>query len=410
MKKISLFNLLLILYCSLHSQNKIGNSYIVKNNNDTLTGIIKEQSDFGYSKSVKFALLSEPAKFEIYYPNDIKEFGSKGNFIYKSFLIEIPGNNPVRELRFLKAIIIGYSSLFSLINSQDAYQMGYNETQFFIQFKNEEIYSLYKINKVENNMSKEDNRYKGFLKYKMQDCPEISKKIDGCNYNEKGLANLISYYNNFKEINNTEKTANIDLRKRQRTFGGEFYFGISSKTLTNIGYYKNKLPNAIYFIPLQSFSKEIGGAIWTERGIHSRLKLYLSFEQFSVKKKGNYVNPTNEKYDFIVDISFITPNLGTSYTYFYKFGKVEPFVEFALGFGGSNNGSSVIKEKLNFVKDYTDLDFNLSTNLLNYSFSIGIKKDYKIVDPYISFVYRDNHIFERENYLRSFGLNVGFLF
>ena len=86
MKKLYILSLLLPIYCNIFSQAEPDQTFIIKNNGDTIEGSIKYKTEFELSKSIDFGPNSDPSTYKTYYPSEIKEFCFHGNIIFKSFL------------------------------------------------------------------------------------------------------------------------------------------------------------------------------------------------------------------------------------------------------------------------------------------------------------------------------------
>jgi hypothetical protein len=406
MKKIFLIVLSFAFFQHLESQVKLNNSYIVSLNNDTIRGFIIDQTEKDFSKSINFAKISEPGKFKLYKPDEIKEFGFEQNYIYRSFRICLSDIDTIKKFRFLRAIIVGNTSLYRITNTKEEdgnQDIGLSQFQYFLKINNEDIERLpYKENINSNRTEyKPDNRYKGILIYRMHGCPELVKKIERCSYIEPQLVNLVKEFNkcNNQNMNNSQVVQEIDLRKGKINYGFEIFGGIAMTNVSNIFTTNEDFPtNDISVI---GHKIEIGASGTISKGTHNKLKLSLSYEQLITNKTIDH----DPDYKLNFDLKFLSTSI--TYGYYMNYDKYVPFVD-----GGIYINKLIVDKSKVIAQYYNEAPLGYIYN--NYSIfyfaNIGIYKKYKSISPFISIYFKDNHFLAKDNILTNLGLRIGMSF
>lgn len=174
MKNISPAIILLLLSVSCLSQRKVP-GYIVTDNGDTLSGIIRRTG--GLNDKPGFTFFDEKGKDQKILDKDLKAFGWIKDSVQEDYIKVKALGIGSGGYAFLKKIIIGKISLFTqLYGSPEALYM-------FTEEKKEEVLTdaILGINKR-------------ILKRTMASCPAVLKKITGL-IHKKELIELIKEYN-----------------------------------------------------------------------------------------------------------------------------------------------------------------------------------------------------------------------
>lgn len=179
-----LFLLLLIPYLSYSQKEPVGfnDGYVVKNENDTLYGLVKNRAAFPYRffSDVRFKA-NENADEEKFTADEIKGYGI-GNFRYESKYL------PSQKTKgFYKLLIKGYLSYYQM----EEQGWGVGNYSYYIVFE------------------KETGEYLSFLKDNISfpfkrkvsefliDDPDLSKKVKTNIYHQGHLGKIVREYNSF---------------------------------------------------------------------------------------------------------------------------------------------------------------------------------------------------------------------
>jgi hypothetical protein len=203
MKQLFCISLLLFTFLICYSSYKPG--YLISNGNDTVIGLIKEQSEIDYSIHCFFKknITDQPQE---YLPFQIKGFRFINGKYFISSHVEINGEvksvffqwlikSKVNILtynysakNYLYYMQIGDSSLIALKNTKTTIKTKYSDKYTFESDK-PNISSLdYDVEKKE---------YIGVLNYYLQDWPKIHNKLTGLSLNKKNLIGIAKDYQNY---------------------------------------------------------------------------------------------------------------------------------------------------------------------------------------------------------------------
>lgn len=157
--------------------------FVVKNNNDTLFGLVKHIENVPYRVlvNVKFKSNAE-AKAESFLPDSLKEFViDKTKYVSKYLSLR-------KKKYFFQASIEGYLSYYEL----DFSEWGANRISHYVilQKRNDENLFTYEVNNFFFPFKK---KLSEFLVY----APELSKKIKHNIYNEMDIVTIVKEYNSF---------------------------------------------------------------------------------------------------------------------------------------------------------------------------------------------------------------------
>jgi hypothetical protein len=202
--KFKCFTLLVISVLTFNvafSQRNYVSGYVIKNDNDTLIGLIDFRNWVKNPNKISFKPLNSNSSISLK-PSDIIEFGTQGN-IYVSGVVKTEistrktdelENDPHLKLKtdttFLQTLIKGSRSLYYYNNS-------HSKKNFYI--KQDSVFELLlykKYYKQDRGMRLmvENKNYLGQLNIYLNDCQSIKQKLENTSYNKKSLTELFNYY------------------------------------------------------------------------------------------------------------------------------------------------------------------------------------------------------------------------
>ncbi|MDX2444558.1 MAG: hypothetical protein QNK30_12230 [Bacteroidales bacterium] len=187
---------LITCHPEVYGQKGYESGYIITNNSDTISGIIKDRKPPPFGKIYKkIYFKAEKSRKKKYGPHQIKGY-RQGNRFYKSMWLNVSydffkqkytSSPNVGEQQFLKLIVQGYLSFYQL-------EFEDQESDYV------DAVDLYKRSD-ENSLVRVTQGIFGIKKKKLaayfQDCPELVRKIEAGEM--KDPVEIAYYYNHWKE-------------------------------------------------------------------------------------------------------------------------------------------------------------------------------------------------------------------
>ncbi len=390
MKRI--FVLLVFVYaCFLsYSQADFRNGLIIKNNTDTIYGLIDYRRDVTNSISCRFKL-DDSSKAIVYSPEDILGYRYIDDKFYISKEIE---NNNINEKRFLEFLLHGVINLYCFKEA--------DETRFYIEKPGLEIielkqkdYEYYKNNKKYQGTIKE---YLNSLDYVFNDVPEFQEKIKDVTLDKKSLIKITEEYHN----NVCKDYSCVIYEKKLSRF--KMNLGLLS------GINTINLENSVFY--------------YSGIDLYGGLTFYCDFEQSVHPALGAYVNipfvNSNDRFSVQYENIF-NNNKISSYYVSRRYGNKEEFsVEYMTLHNNIFFKYNLLKYKVRpfiqigglfdfnyFVKYKGDDYYNPFTNHTNIGLIGGVGLAYKITEKRELFV---NLLFSKNydvlNYFNSKEISV----
>ncbi len=172
----------------LKAQSDFRNGYIVKNDNDTIYGLIDYRGNKANAKKCTFRKDLNSAK-QAFNPDEIKSFRFINSKYYVSKNINV--GNETKQL-FLEYLINGIIDIYYYRDGIGEHYLVDNGEGNLYELKNEE-----KLVIVHNTQYfKESKEYVGILKVMFKESPLISKKVENISLNHKSLINITRDYHN----------------------------------------------------------------------------------------------------------------------------------------------------------------------------------------------------------------------
>jgi hypothetical protein len=393
MKKLSL--LVFIIFFGILdaiSQSDFRCGYIIKNNQDTIHGLIDYKGNNANAKKCLFKSDESSVPIE-YTPDQLKAYRFCDSKYYISRMVTIDGSE---KLLFLEYLINGIVDVFYLKDNWGSHYFIEKDDGILYQLKNEEK----EIVVDDAHYFRESKEYVGVLKYMFVNSPSISKKIENVNLNHKSLINIAKDYH--KEVCDNEECIIYEKKipNTIKSFGFLMGLGFTSFKITRnsvdsmfLGDYKSKF----ILYPTVGFYYRTGLPMVNE---------HLSFQYegtFSYKKSelsSLYIEPLyNLHYTNRIEWSqFDFCNAGIL-KYEYNKGKIRP----VLQLGGYFDYSLVSK----YIRDL-DVDYSWGKNYyskkyeekLNYNIAFGLSFGFGL----ISKINNNRDIFVDLRYQRGYDI------
>jgi hypothetical protein len=226
----------------VYSQENYVKGFIIKQNGDTLNGLVDYRNWSVNPKQVQFKKSVSDVAFD-YRVIDIKAFGALDE-IYKSAIVQVDNSNfidgvsisPVFRFRtdtvFLQTLFQGTKSLY--------FYKDYNAQDNFYKFDNGQYELLeYKTYERKDNMGHEFNtenkRFVGQLRVYFQECPNIDAKLKDITYTNKGLENIYKYYYSQTKKETFMSRTSEKIRAEFGVIGGASMIDLSFITSSSTG-------------------------------------------------------------------------------------------------------------------------------------------------------------------------------
>ncbi len=185
-RSVFLGTLLLCIINSVNGQNEYKNGYIIRNNSDTIYGLISLRSNYANSLECVYKKNSD-ANADHFSPGDIRAYRIEDIKYYVSKEITLKDN---KTKVFLEYLLHGIVDLY--------YLKAIDEKYFFIE-KDDSLFQLSNEEKVlfdkwGGKFLTKSGQYYGILTYLFQNSPETLKKINDTRFDYKSLINITKEY------------------------------------------------------------------------------------------------------------------------------------------------------------------------------------------------------------------------
>lgn len=362
---ITIATLFLLGTIQLIAQSDFRSGYVIKNNNDTIYGLLDYKNNNANAQKCTFRK-DIKSKDQLFTPEEIKayRFTNSNYYISKS----ITTKNETKKL-FLEYLIKGIVDIFYYSDNGDHYFVNDSKNNLR-ELKNEKI----KIEKNNTHYFNEKKEYIGILKVIFEKSPSIINRINKVDLTQKSLIKITHDYHNEVCPNKTCLIYEKKLTKSKSTFG---------------------------------FLAELNGISFSETGEFSADYYYLENSQFGFEvfpSIGLYYKVSmpsiNENLYFQYELTYSSVKLkaNNSYTEPVYEGTYYNQIEFTLN---SFNNVAVLKYEFPKGKIRPTFQFGGFVNYLNTK---GYNRNLKLVYPWTEEVYTeqtDGSPFEKFD----FGLN-----
>lgn len=355
MRKISIcLSIILLISLNLKAQSDFRPGYLVKNNGDTLTGLIDYKGIQANARKCVFKLSNDSPE-EKFTPDDIKAYRFIDSKYYVSRRVMTEDSTELQL--FLEYLIDGIVDVFYYRDITDEnYLVDDGEGHLLlVKDKNDVI--------VVDNVAyaNEMKRYKGILAYVFRRSPAICKEIDRMILDHKSIINIAKEYH--EEVCTDQDCIIFEKKPQKAILSVSPVAGISIDFLK----IKNRLKENYYFLEGSNFN----ASVFPEIGIIFTLKVPLFNERFGINlcpelgyrkfetRNQGYLSGNKVVYD----ISFSQFNLANSLfiSYSIPFNKINLFglAGIRSNYHFKNEYSrKVIEENGNILEEYTQYPFN----------------------------------------------------
>jgi|WetSurMetagenome_2_1015567.scaffolds.fasta_scaffold100193_2 hypothetical protein len=279
MKNALLLFIFIFSFQIVLSQNKFRQGYIVKLNNDTITGLINYRDNPVASKLCQFRLSEDQPLIE-YSPDEIQGYGFVGDryFLAKADSTEKSGSGKM----FFEVLTEGRISLYK-----------YND-RFFAE-KGDTLMCELTRKQTEavvdgRRVIYDSKRYLGLLTFLMADCDEIKTRIPKTELYERSLTELVEDYNRL--LTGSIKTYKANKKWTKINFG--FYAGTIFSSVNfnfdELDYDFLKGPfeisgSAVAGLSIDIFSPRISERVSLHSGVSVNNSRYYSYSEYQYSDK-----------------------------------------------------------------------------------------------------------------------------
>ncbi len=193
--KIITLSVFILFSLSSYSQIDFRAGYIVKNNNDTIYGLIDYKGNISNAARCIFKKddSSSPTSLA---PLQIKAYRFEDSKCYVSKYVEFDGKE---EYKFLEYLVNGVVDVFYFRDALGEHYFVEDDDGRLMYLNNE----TKEITVNDTKYIKESNEYKGLLRYTFKESPTISRQLDNFELSHKSLINIADSYHS--EICSSEK-------------------------------------------------------------------------------------------------------------------------------------------------------------------------------------------------------------
>lgn len=411
MKHLLVISVVLISsMAEVFSQADFRNGYVVKNNNDTLHGLLDYKGNKANAKKCIFKADAHAEKQE-FAPEDIKAYRFIDSKYYISRSIKARDQE---ELVFLEFLINGTVDIFYYRDelSGEHYLIENSDGQLF-ELKNEEKELI-----VRDVITvRESKEYIGVLKYTFKESPVISKQVENMSLNHKSLIDITHAYHNEVCINEECIIYEKKLPGHKVKFGlllGVNVISFSPSEADDMpktdSYFKDVDFGTVYHPSIGFFLKAnmpfINEKLFFQYEVAFSYVTLYSYNEYV--DMGNNLLHTNE-----ISSSEVVFNNNILFRYEFPNGKVRPTIHVGGFYNGSFN--TAYNHEYNVYYTFGDLYRSFETSvpefsLSDFGFSLGFGIITRLVnnkDLFVDLRYQGgiNHDYWQANY---FSLNLGY--
>lgn len=379
MKHSLIFLLLFFLGISeLFSQSDFRNGYIVKKNNDTISGLIDYRGNIANSKKCFFKdnITSE---IQIFTPSDIKVYRFVDSKYYLSKSVSL--NNEEKQL-FLEYLINGIVDIYYYHDELGKHYLVDNGDGNLMELKNKEKEVIVNNKRYLG----ETKEYIRLLKSVFEESPAISKQVDNISLSHKSLIKVTHDFH--KEICLDEEECIIYERKLSKAkikYG--LLIGVNAKSFSGTG----QFDDTYYYFRDSQF----GTSIYPSFGVFFKTNLPYLNERLFIQYEGTYSQMNFEStyptldpvynWTYTNNIEFTRSVLGNNIFLRYEFpqGKIRPtfqiggFANFVLNtdyrrtlevvdsFGETQNSDEFLVSP--FKKFYAGINLGIGFNITAFN-------------------------------------------
>lgn len=314
-----------VVTTNLYAQSDFRDGYIVKNDNDTLYGLIDYRGNIANSKKCIYKE-SVNAEKQVFSPGDLKAYRFTDGKYYVSKAIELGKAN---DLVFLEYLINGIVDIYYYRDLNTDHYLIDKGDGVLLELKNDEREVI--VNG--ETYLKNSNEYIGRLKYIFMESPSVSKKVEGISLDSKSLIKIAKDYHNEMCTNEACIIYEKKMPKMKVVFGFGPLVGLS---VINVSI--NQVPDNYDYLKYSNFSTDYApsAGFFIKAGMPNLNKnLHLeysgSFSKWNTATHNSYIEPVNNMtYTNDISLKQNSFNNALHVKYEYARGKYRPTLK--LGF------------------------------------------------------------------------------
>lgn len=267
--------LILILFLVIpksYSQSDFRNGYIIKNNNDTVYGLIDYRGIKANSEKCIYKNDANSEKQE-FTPNDIRAYRFIDSKFYISKLVK---SGDKQDTLFLEYLINGIVSIYYYRDDLGEHYLLEKSDNTLYELKNEE-----KAVTIDNSIfTEKSNEYIGILKYSFKDSPSAVQMADKVELNHKSLVDITLAYH--KEVCSDKECIVYEkkLPKIITRFGP--FVGITSRSISK----DSDFAEGLFYLQNSKFEK----AYYPSLGFFFKINMPYLNEKLFFQYEGTYSN------------------------------------------------------------------------------------------------------------------------
>jgi len=177
----------LCIIFQLNAQSDFRSAYIVKNDNDTIYGLVNYKGNKLSAKKCVFKK-NENSEKQTFLPSEIKSYRFDNSKYYVSRKVDVNGN---QEQLFLEFLINGITDIYYYRDEKGEHYFLDNGNDLY-ELKN----STREVEVNDTRYLKESKEYIGILKATFGDSPTTLSKVDNVELKHKSLINIANQYHN----------------------------------------------------------------------------------------------------------------------------------------------------------------------------------------------------------------------
>lgn len=300
------------------AQSDFRDGYIIKNNNDTVYGLIDYKGNKASAKKCIYRV-NINSDNQVFTPDDIKCYRFIDSKYYVSKSVNI--DNEIKQL-FLEYLINGIVDIYYYRDDKGEHYLVDNGTDKLYELKCEEKEII--INNTQYIEKTKD--YIGVLKFTFQKSPTISKKVENIDLNHTSLIEIAHDYHN--EVCSGEECIIYEKRltKIKSTYG--ILIGLNGISISQTGEFADDL----YYMRNSQFGFELFPSIGLYYKVNMPFvneRLYFQYEgtysHVNLKTSNSYIRPENDM-NYLNDISLTQNMFNNLVVLKYEFpkGKIRP--------------------------------------------------------------------------------------
>ena len=171
-----------MFFClSAFSQDEFAPGFIVKNNRDTIRGVIRNTIEEDLEKEIDFKL-NQNGTIEIFRPGDIESFGVEEDIFRSISYLNTSLDSPAASTDFAKQLVLGKYELYTFQKK---------ERRFYIVRSGDHTQLLFDTQYTNYGDVVQEGNYNSRLRLILNECPKVSLNYRTLEYGQKQMTDYI---------------------------------------------------------------------------------------------------------------------------------------------------------------------------------------------------------------------------